>query len=102
MTNVALAISLEAAVPLWMLEIKQRGRAAWWSRIEANRDIWMNNIAERGDVLQYGGGKKGEVAKLFNELAEALAHMAFMPGGVRFGESHWEGKWRRQRSKYED
>jgi hypothetical protein len=35
-------------------------------------------------ILLFGGGKKGEVAELFNRLVFALAVMAFIPGGVRF------------------
>ena len=47
-------------------------------------------IAEKGDVLQFGGGKRGEAGKAFNALAEGLASAAFSPGGVKFGGLHFE------------
>jgi hypothetical protein len=39
-------------------------------------------LVSRGDVLMFGG-KKGEAAELFNRLANALAVLAFAPGGIK-------------------
>ncbi len=50
-------------------------------------------LAEKADILLFGGGKNNEVAKLFNNLADAVAVMAFafVPGGVTvFGEKYEE------------
>ncbi len=48
-------------------------------------------LAEKADILLFGGGKKNEVAELFNKLADAVAVMAFVPGGVTvFGEKYEE------------
>jgi hypothetical protein len=50
-------------------------------------------LGEKGDVLMFGGSKtKGEVATLFNRLAQALAVMAFAPGGVRFAGDHFKAR----------
>jgi hypothetical protein len=46
-------------------------------------------IGAHGDVLQYGGGKRGEAAKAFNVLAEGLALLSFCPGGVKFAGMHF-------------
>lgn len=81
--------SLEAAVPLRIAEllgkspaIRGRMAAAW----AANA---VDEIASRGDVLQYGGGKRGEAAEVFGHLARALAAGAMVPGGVTFAGLHW-------------
>lgn len=93
-----LSIALSAAVPLWIHTVRQRGHAAWVARLAEKSGEWSQTLAERGDVLQYGHKKKtksneGEVAQLFNMLAEALAHMAFVPGGVRVFGEHWIAEW---------
>lgn len=86
----ALPIALEAAVPLWILELQRM------SEVERDRVrmIWAregaDDIAFRGDVLQYGGGKRGDAAKAFNHLARGLAVLAFQPGGVDFAGLHFE------------
>lgn len=48
-------------------------------------------IGEKGDVLLYGGGKKGVASDCFNKVAEGLAIMSLVcKGGVHFGELHFE------------
>lgn len=76
-----LVICLDAAVPLRIRELAVRGGPTDvdFERVKGYAD----NIASRADVLMFGGSKKkGEIARLFNELADALAVMAFVPGGV--------------------
>lgn len=47
-------------------------------------------VGEKGDVLQYGGHKRGEAADVFNALARGLAAAALTAwGGVRFDGLHW-------------
>ena len=80
-----LLIALEAAVPLHIVEIrgwtpKQRQRFA----SEA-----ATIVGSQGDILQYGGGKRGEVANVFNHLARGLACAAYQIGGVTFAGYHW-------------
>ncbi len=55
----------------------------WDDRIKLAKDA-ASQIAEKGDILQYGGGKKGEVAKAFAAMARGLAAAAFVPGGITF------------------
>ena len=51
-----------------------------------------SRLAEKGDILLYGGGKKGEPADLFNELARAVAVLSFCPGGLDLLGEHYEAK----------
>lgn len=76
-----MSTALMVAVPMWIDRIK---REAWTFERRAERAaICGQHVAEKGDVLQFGG-KKGEAAEAFNRLAEGLACAAFQPGGVRF------------------
>jgi len=90
--NHVLTLTLMAAVPLRIAEIRKRGGPTD-ADFQRAKDFSLV-LAEKGDILQFGGGKKGEVAVLFNRLADALAVMAFVPGGVRFDGQHWESKSR--------
>jgi hypothetical protein len=85
-----LRIALSASVPLRIADFQRRGGPddADFERIRGFAQV----LGEKGDVLQFGGKKKGEPAALFNQLADALAVMAFCPGGVKFGDEHWEAK----------
>lgn len=43
---------------------------------------------EKGDILLFGG-KKGEAARYFAQLARVIAVLAFQPGGITvFGQSY--------------
>lgn len=80
-----LLIALEAAVPLRILDMRD-----WTPETRINEAVFaMNAIDARGDVLQYGGGKRGDVAHAFKWLATGLAAAAYQPGGVTFAGRHW-------------
>jgi hypothetical protein len=73
-----------AAVPLRIAEYKARGGPAA-ADIGRAREFGRV-LGEKGDALLFRG-KRGEPAELFNRLADAVAVMAFCPGGVKvFGE----------------
>lgn len=77
-------IALEAAVPLHILLMRD-----WPETRRISEARWAGGvIAERGDVLQYGG-KRGAAAQAFNALAKGLATAAYQPGGVTFAGLHW-------------
>lgn len=88
MNDDLLCLTLDVAVPLWIQQIKKlpfdlkQKRALECSQI----------IAEKGDIILFKSNKKGETAKAFNCLAEALAILAYLPNGVKFGTRHWEVK----------
>lgn len=83
-----LSISLSAAVPLRIIDYKRQGGPTDDDRERARRTGHL--IAEKGDVLQFRGKKKGEAAEIFNALADGLAVLAFCPGGVKFLGHHWD------------
>lgn len=88
--EVLLRTALSAAVPLRILELKVRGGPDDFDRerVQGFSDI----LGSRGDQLLYRSKKKGETAEMFNGLADALAVMAFVPGGVKFLGMHFEEK----------
>lgn len=87
--NPALPIALSASIPLKIADINLRGGPTKqdFDRARSFADV----LATQGDVLMFGG-KKGEAAKLFNELAFACAVCAFIPGGITIFGDHYEHK----------
>lgn len=84
-----LAISLSASVPLRIMELEQLPRDEVFDNLLARREEWLNLIVTKADVLMYGGGKPGEVARVHTALTNALAHLAFLSGGVKFMGMHF-------------
>lgn len=85
-----LAISLAAAVPLLIAQIKKEQ----WSdeRMQETARESGDVIASKGDIILYKSPKKGETAKAFNALARGLACLSFAVGGVRFLGLHFEAR----------
>lgn len=77
-TEALLQASLAAAVPLWIEQVRDMAEKDRRAKGRELADI----LAYQGDVLLYRSKKKGETAKVFNALAEAMACLAFQPGGV--------------------
>lgn len=88
--NNQLAIAMQTAVPLHIMQIKERGGPNAEDMVGAQKTSTM--LGERGDVLLFGGGKKGECADLFNRTARAIAILSFCPGGVDLFGQHFEAK----------
>lgn len=78
--------TLEVAVPLW---IEQLRPLTWHERAD-RAELCGQYVAEHGDVIMYRGARQGDTAAAFNRLAEGLACLAFVPGGVKFMGMHWE------------
>lgn len=83
--NVNLIEVLRLAVPLHIYEIRN-----WsvYNRIHEAQNC-VDEVASKGDILQFGSKKKGETARAFNRLARGLALLAYQPGGVDFAGEHW-------------
>lgn len=92
MNETALATALAVAVPLWIEDLKHMP----WDYIQQRAKICSDVVAEKGDVILFRGGKKGESAEAFNRLAEGVACLSFAPGGVRVFGEHWVGKLERE------
>ena len=80
-----LKLALEVAVPLWIEELRSW---SWDDRVMLAR-VCAQVVAEKGDVLQYGG--EG-CAEAFNRLAQGVAALAFVPGGVTIFGMHFSSK----------
>lgn len=87
--NDLLLVHLDVAVALAIAHLQDLPPGERERRFELGREAYVELLASKSDVLMFGGGKKGEVAQLFASLAEALAFMAFIPGGIRFGGRRW-------------
>ena len=79
-----LADSLELSVLMRVSDLHRIPLIDLQNRLEIIREDTAQLLAEKGDILQFGGGKKGEVADIFNRVAESLALMAVViPGGIK-------------------
>lgn len=73
-------------VPLRILAIVQEWGEPQPHHWEQAREIndWLG---EKCDILLFGSKKKGESASLANALAQAIAVLSFLPGGIEiFGQ----------------
>lgn len=53
---------------------------------------FSERIGSEGDILLYGGGKKGQAEELFHLTALAIAVMSYHPGGIHIWGNHYETK----------
>lgn len=86
-----LAEFVSAAVPLRILAILQEyGEPTdrHWEETRAIND-WLG---EKGDLLLFKSDKKGETASLANAFAQAIACLAFVPGGIEIFGQRFDAK----------
>lgn len=88
MNDALIKASLAVAVPLWVEDLKLMP----WSYIQRRAKECSNVVAEKGDIILYRSGKKGASAEAFNRLAEGVACLSFVPGGVTVFGQHWENE----------
>lgn len=83
-----LALTLALAVPLLIAEMAQHGgpTAEDYTRVASYAD----DLAFHGDDLLYTSRKPGETARRFQQVAEAIAVLAFCPGGITVFGLHFE------------
>jgi hypothetical protein len=81
-----LGTALAAAVPLWIVQLKDVPFEERQRRASECADV----VAFRGDIILFKGAQKGETARAFNALAEGIAHLSFAPGGVKTFGQHFE------------
>jgi hypothetical protein len=89
-TNHVLPILLPLAIEMRINEIKARGGIT--ERDVTRIQSYIEDLAAHGDDLLYRAKKKGETARYFNQLADAIAVMAFLPGGIKVFGEHYEVK----------
>lgn len=88
-TNTHLTGLLQLAVPMhvWQLQKLTPEEVASVAKDAAPL------IAFKGDILLYGGGRKGEAAEVFNATARGIAALSLLPGGVTLFGIHWENHY---------
>ena len=79
--DVILKDLMSVAVFLTIEQIRRRGGPSEADMKKAQET--SNILGEHGDILLFGGGKKGECADQFNRVAHAISVLAFVPGGIR-------------------
>ena len=94
-----LAIAMATAVPLWIMRFQGVGGPTneQFKRVTSEASYLL---AEYGDILLYPSSKghkkkkstKPITAEIFNRTAEAIAAMAFLPGGIDIFGMHIEVK----------
>jgi hypothetical protein len=77
---------MAVTLQIWMLQERGGPSAEDMKKAQETSD----KLGEHGDILIYGGGKKGECADLFNRTAHAVAVLSFVPGGVEIFGAHFE------------
>lgn len=70
---------LQMAVPLWVRKVRGYSDAERAVRLKAVVDI----VAFQGDILLFGSKTKGAAGNVFNHLAEGIALLSLVPGGVK-------------------
>lgn len=85
-----LPMMLQLAVPLYVTQLKEKGGPDEDDTKKAQK--WSSEVGARGDILLFGGGKKGECAEMFNGTALAIAVLSFAKGGVTTFGQHWESQ----------
>ena len=78
---------LAVAVTLQLKEMEDRGGPT--DREVKDAQAFGQILGENGDLLLFGG-KPGEAAALFNQLAHAVAVLAFCPGGITIFGQHYQ------------
>jgi hypothetical protein len=86
-SEATLRFALRAAVPLWIGQLRTRP----WAEVQARGAAVAPAIVSTGAEF-YRGADKGARARAFIALSEALAILAFAPGGVRAFGLHFEAK----------
>jgi hypothetical protein len=81
-----LATALSVAVPMWAMELRRRPL----DELLAEAPSLAQIVAEKGDLIQFRGKKRGETAAAFNALARGVAILSFVPGGVIIFGMHFE------------
>lgn len=81
-------LTLSAAVPACIDNLQRIGGPSDWHREQAA--AFSDDMGAKGDALLYR--VKGETARMMARFCEAVAIMAFCPGGVTLMGLHFEAE----------
>jgi hypothetical protein len=85
-TRLLLQTFLEVTVPLAIADLARQGGPQRWHYEQAR--AFGATLGEQGDQILFRGPETGA---LVGRLAQALAVLSFVPGGVHFLDRHWQG-----------
>ena len=87
-SNYELEAFLDLSVHLRVLTLKEKGgpKKADLNRIKS----YLTLLGEKGNFLWTKSPKKGDTAKVSNAVADAIAVLSFLPGGLDVFGRHWE------------
>lgn len=90
-----LTISLNMAVPLRIMELIRDGGPtdADYERIKS----YQEDLTAHGDDLLFRNAKNNATATRFNQVADAIAVMSFMPDGITAFGMHFDGNEMKER-----
>lgn len=82
-----LKIHLSAMVPIALMELKQRGGPddLDYERVRS----YATELGAKGDAILYPVKAKGQSAEMVSKLVEAIAVLAFLPGGITIFGMHF-------------
>ena len=86
-----LGMMLSVAVPWRMLEIAKRGGITD-DDIKRIQTYTEDLAGPKGTDLFFKSKKNGESAERFNQVADTLAVLAFLPGGIKTLGEHYDGE----------
>lgn len=83
-----LSLALSTAIPIRMLRLMQRGgpEAEDFERVHT----YVQDFAERGANLFFPANTEGVTADLFERVVDAIAVLAFCPGGLFIFGEHYQ------------
>ena len=83
-----MALFLDVSVLLRILELKERGGPTEedFKRVQTYQQL----IGEKGNFLWTKSEKKGITAKVANAVADCIAVLSFVPGGIEIFGRRWE------------
>lgn len=85
--NHPLPTMLDLAVPLWIMQLKERGGPTQ-ADFDALQDA-ENTLAACSEYALFRSSKPGESARSFNAIAKSIATLSFCPGGISLFGRRW-------------
>lgn len=81
---------IQLAILIWIKKMMNMPLEDVWKRLDEISGTLPSLLATKGEAFIFGTGKKGEAALMFSQVAEGVALMSFLPGGIHIFEHHWE------------
>ena len=89
-TYEGIKLFLDASVSLRIMSLQEQGGPTPkdFKRITTHSNL----LGEHGDAFMFKSKKKGLTAQVANAVADSIAVLSFIPGGLDLFDRHWESK----------